>query len=149
MFLSLWPRLSLFSNPPPRSFLVRSLSEFAVGLELDLLLCPVRALRIYLQRTGSVSPRPCCLFVSPRRPSHSLSKNAVSFFLRVIHKAEVASPEVGSVRAYSIRGVLTSTAFHRNWSVSSVLESATWGTNLVLASFYLRDLRTSLMRFIP
>ena len=32
----------------PRSFLVRSLSDFAAGLDDDLLLCPVRALRIYL-----------------------------------------------------------------------------------------------------
>ena len=124
-----------FSNPFPRSFLVKSLSDFAAGLEEDLLLCPVRALRIYLQRTDSFSPRPRRLFVFPRRPSHSLSKNAVSLFLReVIHEVEV-----GLVRAHSIRGVSTSTIFHRNWSVSSVLESATWRTNSVFASFYLRD----------
>ena len=73
-----------FSNPLPRSFLVKSLSDFAAGLEEDLLLCPVRALCIYLCRTDSFSPLPCRLFVSPRRPSHPLSKNAVSFFLRKV-----------------------------------------------------------------
>ena len=31
----------------PRSFLVKSLSDFAAGLDDDLLLCPVRALRFY------------------------------------------------------------------------------------------------------
>ena len=36
------------SNPIPRSFLVKSLSDFAAGLQEELLLCPVRALRIYL-----------------------------------------------------------------------------------------------------
>ena len=36
----------------PRSFLVKSLSDFAAGLDDDLLLCPVRALRIYLTGLG-------------------------------------------------------------------------------------------------
>ena len=44
-----------FSNLLPRSFLVRSLSDFTAGLEEDLLLCPVCALWIYLQRTDSFS----------------------------------------------------------------------------------------------
>ena len=82
----------------PRSFLVKSLSDFAAGLDDDLLLCPVRALRIYLDRTRSLSPLRHRLFVSPRRPSRAMSKNAVSFFLRdVIHAAGASRPEVGSV----------------------------------------------------
>ena len=40
----------------PRSFLVKSLADFAAGLDDDLLLCPVRALRFYLHRTRSLSP---------------------------------------------------------------------------------------------
>ena len=83
---------------------------------------------------------PRSLFVSPRRP-RALSKNAVSFFLReVIHQAEAGQPEVGPVRAHSIRGLSTSAAFHRNWSDARVLESATWRSNSVFVSFYLRDL---------
>ena len=34
--------------------------------------------------TSSISLRPCSLFVSPKRPSHPLSKNASSFFLRQV-----------------------------------------------------------------
>ena len=49
----------------PRSFLVKSLSDFAAGLDADLLLCPVRAFRIYLDRTRSLSPLRHRLFVSP------------------------------------------------------------------------------------
>ena len=120
----------------PRSFLVKSLSDFAAGLDDDLLLCPVRALRIYLDRLSSLSPLRHRLFVSPRRPTRPLSKNAVSFFLRdVITSAGASRPEVGRVRAHDIR------AFHRNWSVSAVLESATWSSSSVFSSFYLRDLQ--------
>ena len=130
------------SNPLPRSFLVASLSDFAAGLDNELLLCPVRALRIYLDRTSSFSPLPRRLFLSPRRPSQALSKNAISFFLReVIHGAGTARLEVGSVSVHSVRGVSTSAVFHKNWSVASVLESATWRSNSVFASFYLRDLQ--------
>ena len=62
----------------PHSFLVRSLSDFAAGLDDDLLLCPVRALRIYLDRTLSLAPSRCRLFVSPSCPARAMSKNAVS-----------------------------------------------------------------------
>ena len=110
----------------PRSFLVKSLADFAAGLDVDLLLCPVRALRLYLLRARSLSPCRHRLFVSPRRHSRAMSKNAVSFFLReVISAAGAARPHVGSLRAHEVRSVSTSVAFHRNWSVSSVLESAT------------------------
>ena len=101
----------------PRSFLVKYLSDFAAGLDDDLLLCPVRALRIYLNRTSTLAPLCHRLFVSPRRPSRALSKNAVSFFLRdVITAAGASRPEVGRVRALDVRSVSTSVAFHRNWS---------------------------------
>ena len=65
----------------PRSFLVKSLAVFAAGLDIDLLLCPVRALRLYLLQARSLSPCRHRLFVSPRRHSRAMSKNAVSFFL--------------------------------------------------------------------
>ena len=106
------------------------------------MLCPVRALRIYLDRLSTLSPLRLRLFVSPSRPSRPLSKNAISFFLRdVLSHAGASRPEVGRLRAHDIRSVSTSVAFHRNWSVSSVLESATWASSSVFTSFYLRDLQ--------
>ena len=106
----------------PRSFLVTSLADFAAGLTTDLLLCPIWVLCLYLLRARSLSPGRHRLFVSPRRPSRAMSTNAVSFFLgEVISAAEAARPQVGSLRAHDVRSVSTSVAFHRNWSVASVL----------------------------
>ena len=66
----------------------------------------------------------------------------MSFFLReVISAAGAARPQVGSLRAHEVRSVSTSVAFHRNWSVTSVLESATWASSSVFSSFYLRDIQ--------
>ena len=126
----------------PRSFLVKSLADLAAGLGTDLLLCPVRALRLYLLRARSLSPGRHRLFVSPQRPSRAMSKNALSFFLReVISAAGSARPQVGSLRAHEVCSVSTSVAFHRNWLVTSVLESATWASSSVFSSFYLRDIQ--------
>ena len=42
-------------------------------------------------------------------------------------------------RAHSTRGISTSVAFCRNWSVGKILEAATWKSPLVFTSFYLKD----------
>ena len=77
----------------------------------------------------SRSPSP---FRVPRRPARPLSKNAVSFFLReVISAAGATRPQVGSLWAHEVRSVSTSVAFHRNWSVTFVLESATGASSSV------------------
>ena len=54
--------------PVPRSFRVLSLREFPGDLEEGSLLCPVRALTIYLWRISSFVARASSLFVSPRSP---------------------------------------------------------------------------------
>ena len=41
--------------------------------------------------------------------------------------------------SHSVRGVAISVLFMHNWSVSRVLEAATWKSNPVFAPFYLCD----------
>ena len=142
------------TRPLPRSFRVRSLRDFVGSLPDELLLCPVRALQVYLDRTSSLSPRPLTLFVSPRCPSRPLSKNALSFFLRSVILQSLPPPSVplpsatsssapgpSSVHAHSIRVMATSAAFARNIPVSYLLEAATWRSSSVFTSFYLRDVQ--------
>ena len=127
--------------PVPCSFRILSLREFAGDLEEGSLLCPVRALNVYLRPTRSVVVRASSLFVSPRSPSRPISKNAVSYFLREVIseagaiRADVAAP----LHAHSVRGVATSVSFLQNWLISKVLEAASWRSNSVFASFYFRD----------
>ena len=142
------------ANPLPRSFCVRSLSDFVSDLPDELLLCPVRALQVYISRVSSVSPRPRTLFVSPRSPSRSLSKNALSIFLRdVVSRAysssstspssSLPSSSASSFRAHSVREVAASWAFSRNAPFSSILAAATWSSSSVFTSFYLSDVQFS------
>ena len=147
-------------NPLPRSFCMRSLNDFVGDLPDELLLCPVRALRSYLSRTASFVSRPRTLFVSPRSPSRSLSKNALSFFLRDViscaYSSSTSSPSSSglsssasapsSSRDHSVRGVATSWAFARNASLSSILAAASWSSSSVFTSFYLSDVQFSSSR---
>ena len=59
----------------------------------------------------------------------------------VLAAARAAGPLVGSLRAHEVRSVSTSVALHRHWSVTSVLESATWASSSVFSSFSLRDIQ--------
>ena len=163
LYLSYLPeflvKIASSANPLPRSFCVRSLLDFVGDLPDELRLCPVRALRVYLSRVSSVSPRPRSLFVSPRSPSRSLSKNALSFFLRdVISRAyspsssssssssSLSSSLASAFCAHSVRGVAASWAFSRNAPLSSILAAATWSSSSVFTSFYLTDVQFSSSR---
>ena len=152
------------ARPLPRSFCVRSLVDF-VGDLPDELLCPVRALRCYLSHTASLPSRPRSLFVSPRAP-RSLSKNELGFFLRSVIAESYSSSDLSlplrssssvsfsagsssssrplsAVRAHWVRGMAASWAFHKNASLSSILEAATWSSSSVFTSFYLSDAQFS------
>ena len=127
----------------------------------ELLPCPVHGLRLYLSRTASLPSRPRSLFVSPRAPSRSLSKNALSFFnWEVISEAysssgrslpsqptsssaSFSSRPRSSLRTHGVRGVAASWAFHHNAPIASILECATWSSPSVFSSFYLSDVQFS------
>ena len=101
-------------RPLPRTFAIQSLSDFAAGLEEDLLLCPVRSLSEYLRRTSRLELRLRRLFVSPRCPSRTMSKNGISYFLReVIVHSGASSGDGAAPRAHSIRGIATPSAFFK------------------------------------
>ena len=58
----------------------------------------------------------------------------------VIAAARAARPQVGSLRAHKVRSVSTSVAFHRHWSVASILDQpleppVRCFLNIILATF--------------
>ena len=133
-------------SPVNRVFRLKSLSSL-VGNERERTLCPVRALKFYLDRVKSQS-RPRNLFVSVQNPSRPMTRGAMSFFLRsvIIEADAINDPaEEGrrSTGPHSIRGVSTSAQFLRNMSVATVLETACWKSSSVFTTFYLKDVQFS------
>ena len=49
--------------------------------------------------------------------------------------------DVAAPKAHSIRGIATSSVFFMNWSLSSMLEAASWRSNTVFTSFYLQHVQ--------
>ena len=106
----------------PRSFLVTSLADFAAGLDYDLLLCPV-GLSACICFGPGLCLQVAIAFSCPLGALLALFyERGVVLLGEVIAAARAARPQVGSLRAHKVRSVSTSVAFHRHWSVASVLD---------------------------
>ncbi|XP_068244858.1 uncharacterized protein [Palaemon carinicauda] len=86
----------------------------------DLRLCPVRAVRKYLERTVKLRPGIKCLFVSAGFVKKPVSKNTISFWLRQViiraySKAGILLP--GKPNPHDIRGLSTTLAFEKNMAL--------------------------------
>ena len=107
------------SNPLPRSVIVQSLADFVVDLPKRVL-CPVRAISYLRRAARSVEFTPASLFVSPSDPKRTMSKNAMSFFLRqLITESGVVSSLVPQ-RTHDIQGIATSLNYYSILSISAV-----------------------------
>ena len=133
------------SDERGRSFKLPALSATVTGEEgVSLVLCPVRALRIYTRRTAALRDGRRRLFLphSPRS-SKELDLRALAVYLRsaVIdaYKAAGLSPP-SRANPHEIRAVSATMAYHCNISVSDILKGCFWRSNTVFANHYLRDL---------
>ena len=133
------------SNPLPRSVIVQSLVDF-VGDLPERVLYPVRAVRYLRRAARSVEFTPSRLFVSPSDTRRSMSKNAMSFFLRQLITESGAVSSSVPPRAHDIHGIATSLNYYSNLSLSAIKEAATWKSNRVFAMRYLKDMSATRSR---
>ena len=94
------------------------------------LLCPVRAVKVYLDRTAPHRPRCERLFVTAGHSKKEIAKTTVSFWLRkTISRAYELSGTALPVlapRARETRGIAPSILFRKNFAVDQVLKAGTW-----------------------
>ena len=108
------------------------------------LLCPVRAVKVYLDRTASHRPRCERLFVAAGRSKKEIAKTTVSFWLwkmisRAYELSGTALP-VPAPRARETRGIAPSILFRKNFAVDQVLKAGTWRRHTTFTRHYLRDI---------
>ena len=107
------------------------------------LLCPVRVVKVYLDRTASHRPRCERLFVTAGR-SKKISKTTVSFWLRktILRAYELSGTAlpVPAPRARETRGIAPSILFRKNFAVDQVLKAGTWRRHTTFTRHYLRDI---------
>ena len=108
------------------------------------LLCPVRAVKVYLDRTAPHRPQCERLFVTAGRSKKEISKTTVSFWLRkTISRAYELSGTalpVPAPRARETRGIVSSILFRKNFAVDQVLKAGTWRRHTTFTRHYLRDI---------
>ena len=124
----------------PRSFLVTSLAD----LQLVLITTSYYA-RSGLSACICFGPGLCLqvaiAFSCPLGALLALFyERGVVLLGEVIAAARAARPQVGSLRAHNVRSVSTSVAFHRHWSVASILDQPLGPPvrcflNIILATF--------------
>ena len=68
-----------------------------------------------------------------------MSKNAMSFYLRQLIVDSGAVSTSCPPRAHDIRGIATSLNYYSNLSLSNLMQVATWKSNRVFASRYLKE----------
>ena len=108
------------------------------------LLCPVRAVKLYLRRTAP--HRPTCerLFLTTGPNPKEIAKNTISFWLRktIARAYELAgrSLPVPAPRARETRGIAPSLLYRKNFALPQVLSAGTWRRHTTFTRHYLRDL---------
>ena len=97
--------------------------------------CPVRAVKVYLNRTASHRPRCERLLVTAGRSKKEIAKT----LSRAYELSGTALP-VPAPWARETHGIAPSILFRKNFDVDQVLKAGTWRRHTTFTSHYLRDI---------
>lgn len=104
----------------------------------NLMLCPVKALQDYLNRTKSVRTD-SQLFISYESPYKKIDKQTLSRWLKSLLKE--SGIDTSLFKAHSVRHASTSKAYTKGVNIDVIMDSAGWTRNSkVFGKFYRRDI---------
>ena len=115
----------------------------------DRTLCPIRALRYYLDQTKDLSGSRSLLFISFKKGHTSdirpatLSSWLKQTILLCYKQADQHALDLVQVKAHDIRAFAASKAFYGGISVDQIMEVCHWKPHNTFTNFYLKDLTWS------
>ena len=115
----------------------------------DRTLCPVRALRFYLDRTKDLRGSRSLLFISFKKGHTSdirpatLSSWLKQTILLCYKQADQQALDMVQVKAHDIRAFTASKAFYGGVSVDQIMQACHWKAHNTFTNFYLKDLTWS------
>ena len=130
----------------PDSIIIPKLSNFCRKSDnFNRMLCPVRAVKIYLNKTKSLRKRRKRLFI-PTQGDQDLAKSTLSRWVKYAIKNayDTISKNPLSLfkpRAHELRAISASWAYMNYIPLEEILKSAVWSSTSLFASHYLRDFR--------
>ena len=115
----------------------------------DRTLCPVQALRYYLDRTKDLRGYRSLLFISFKKGqtsdirSATLSSWLKQTILLCYKQADQQALDLVQVKAHDIRAFAASKAFYGGVSVDQIMQACHWKAHKTFTNFYLKDLTWS------
>ena len=115
----------------------------------DRTLCPVRALRYYLDQTKDLRRSRSLLFISFKKGHTSdirpatLSSWLKQTILLCYEQADQQALDLVQVKAHDIRAFAASKAFYGGVSVYQIMQACHWKAHNTFTNFYLKDLTWS------
>ena len=115
----------------------------------DRTLCPVRALRYYLDRTKDLRGSRSLLFISFKKGHTSdirpakLSSWLKQTILLCYKQADQQALDLVQVKVHDIRAFAASKAFYGGVSVEKIMQACHWKAHNTFTNFYLKDLTWS------
>ena len=112
----------------------------------DKSLCPVRALRYYLDKTKDLRKGKKLLFVAIKEGySKDISKATISSWIKqsiilAYQKSDQEVQNVSQVKAHEVRALAASLAFKGGVAVDEIMASCFWRSHSTFTNFYLKDL---------
>ena len=127
---------------------IPALTPFVGPTELDRLMCPVRALRWYLQKTSTNplrGPRSQLFLPYTDRAAKTTPAMISAWICRTVWRAYTLEPENtdtnnARVTAHEIRAFAASWSAFNHVPMEDVMRAASWKNDTTFTTFYLKDL---------
>ena len=114
-------------------------------LKEDKTLCPVRALRYYMDATSDLREGKKLVFVSFKKSfKKEISPATISSWIKktillCYEKSDEESQNLHRVKAHDVRAFAASKAFHSGMSLDNLLTACHWKSHNTFTQFYLKD----------
>ena len=110
----------------------------------DMTLCPVRALRYYLDRTNELRRGKNLLFISFKEGfDRDIMRSTISSWIKqtvlLAYQSSKADSKDLHIKAHDIRSMSASLAFKGGASLEHILGSCYWKSHNTFTTFYLKD----------
>jgi hypothetical protein len=128
--------------------IIKRLSNITTS-QLELTLCPARALEIYDSYARSVAPNRQQFFLSLKSSTQSVKKQTMSGWVAALIRDALATAtdddcRLAGARVHEIRAIAASMVHQATFALNDVMAAATWATPSVFISHYLRDMTSQL-----
>ena len=133
------------ASHPPRRFRLQALEQDRT-LGTPEMLCPIRALSAYLDRTKATRGEQTKLFISLKSSTSGVSIQTLARWLRETIKCcyESQAPQeladASGAHAHELRALASSLAVAHHKPIKEVMRAAYWKSESCFSTFYLKDM---------